>query len=72
MSKTQGSWGDEVGKSLPSMVALRRDFHRHPELSFKEERTAQIIAERLTKAGLEVKTGIAKTGVVGVLRGDKP
>ena len=51
---------------------MRRDFHRHPELSFEEKRTAEIIAERLTKAGLEVRTGIAKTGVVGVLRGDKP
>ena len=69
---TQGSWGDEVGKRLDGMVALRRDFHRHPELSFQEKRTAEIIAERLTKAGLEVRTGIAKTGVVGVLRGDKP
>ena len=68
----QGSWTDEVAKRLDAMVALRRDFHRHPELSFQESRTSQIIAERLTKAGLEVRTGIAKTGVVGVLRGDKP
>ena len=66
------SWSDEVAKRLDSMVALRRDFHRHPELSFQETRTSEIIAERLTKAGLEVRTGIAKTGVVGVLRGDKP
>jgi amidohydrolase len=69
---TQGSWGEEVTKRLPSMVALRRDFHRHPELSFQEKRTAQIIAERLSAAKLEVKTGIAGTGVVGILRGDKP
>ena len=68
----QGPWTDEVAKRLDAMVALRRDFHRHPELSFQEKRTAEIIAERLTKAGLEVRTGIAKTGVVGVLRGDKP
>jgi amidohydrolase len=68
----KGSWGDEVAKRLESMVALRRDFHRHPELSFQEKRTSEIIAERLTRAGLEVKTGIAKTGVVGILRGDKP
>ena len=68
----QGSWTDEVAKRLDAMVALRRDFHRHPELSFQETRTSQIIAERLTKAGLEVRTGIAKTGVVGILRGDKP
>jgi len=69
---TKGSWGDEVAKRLESMVALRRDFHRHPELSFQEKRTSEIIAERLTKAGLDVRTGLARTGVVGILRGDKP
>ena len=68
----EGTWADEVAKRLESMVALRRDFHRHPELSFQEKRTAQIIAERLSAARLEVKTGIASTGVVGILRGDKP
>jgi amidohydrolase len=68
----KGSWGEEVAKRLDSMVALRRDFHRHPELSFQETRTSEIIAERLTRAGLQVKTGIAKTGVVGILRGDRP
>ena len=52
----KGTWGDEVAKRLDSMVALRRDFHRHPELSFQEKRTAQIIAERLSAAKLEVKT----------------
>jgi amidohydrolase len=67
-----GTWADEVAKRLDSMVTLRRDFHRHPELSFQETRTAQIIAERLSAAKLEVKTGIAGTGVVGILRGDKP
>lgn len=68
---TQGSWGEEVAKRLPSMVALRRDFHRHPELSWEEKRTAEIIAQRLSAAKLEVRTGIAGTGVVGILRGDK-
>ncbi len=51
------------------MVALRRDLHMHPELSFEEERTAGVIAERLRALGLEVRTGIGRTGVVGVLRG---
>jgi len=68
----QGSWGEEAAKRLDAMVALRRDLHRHPELSFQEKRTAQIIAERLHAAKLEVKTGIAGTGVVGILRGDQP
>jgi len=69
---TLTSWSEDIGKRLDSMVALRRDFHRHPELSFQERRTAEIIAGRLQKAGLEVRTGIAGTGVVGILRGDKP
>jgi amidohydrolase len=72
MSKTQPTWPDEVEKRLDVMVTLRRDFHRHPELSFEERRTSEIIAERLHAAGLEVRTGLAKTGVVGVLRGDRP
>ena len=54
------------------LKALRRDFHAHPELSHQEHRTATVIAEQLERAGLEVRTGIAGTGVVGILRGDKP
>lgn len=50
-------------------VALRRDFHRHPELGMEEIRTAGIVANRLLELGLEVTTGIANTGVVGILRG---
>lgn len=52
--------------------SLRRDFHRHPELGFQEFRTAGIVARELTSLGLEVKTGIAKTGVVGLLEGSRP
>lgn len=62
----------EVAKRRDSLIALRRDFHRHPELGFQETRTATVIAERLARAGLEVRTGVAKTGVVGVLHGDVP
>lgn len=72
MSKTALTFPQEVKKRQESLVALRRDFHRHAELSFQEQRTAGIIAERLQAAGLEVRTGINKTGVVGVLRGEKP
>ena len=67
-----GSWTDEVTKRADDLLALRRDFHRHPELSFEERRTSEIVADRLHKAGLEVRTGVAGTGVVGVLRGDRP
>ncbi len=72
MSKTTLEWSQEVDKRLENLIALRRDFHRHPELSFQEHRTAEIIAERLHAAGLEVRSGIAGTGVVGILHGDKP
>ncbi len=52
---------------------LYRDLHAHPELSFAETRTAGIVAERLTALGFEVRTGVGRTGVVGVLRnGDGP
>jgi amidohydrolase len=57
---------------LPEVTALRRDFHQHPELSNTEARTAGIVAERLRKLGLEVRTGVAKHGVVALLRGGKP
>jgi amidohydrolase len=52
--------------------ALRRDFHRHPELGFQEVRTAGIVAQELNQLGLEVSTGIGKTGVVALLEGDQP
>jgi amidohydrolase len=51
---------------------LRRDFHRHPELGFQEVRTAGIVARELNALGLEVSTGIAKTGVVALLEGARP
>ncbi|MGM0421283.1 MAG: M20 metallopeptidase family protein [Bacillota bacterium] len=52
------------------MISLRRDFHAHPEMGFEEERTSQIIYDYLSDLDMEVKR-IAKTGVVGVLRGSK-
>jgi amidohydrolase len=51
------------------LVARRRDFHRHPELGFEENRTAGIVANELQTLGLEVQTGVGKTGVVGILEG---
>lgn len=52
-------------------VSMRRDFHRHPELGFEEIRTAGIVADTLRELGLEVTTGVGKTGVVGLLEGAK-
>ncbi|MFE0750300.1 amidohydrolase [Gordonia sp. NPDC058843] len=57
----------------PSLVDVYKDLHRHPELGFREHRTASIVADRLEAAGVEVTTGVGKTGVVGVLQnGDGP
>jgi amidohydrolase len=59
-------------ETVPLVVAWRRDFHQHPELSNREVRTSRVIAEELKKLGYEVKTGVAKTGVVATLQGGKP
>ena len=53
------------------VIAWRRDFHEHPELGNNEVRTADIVAKHLRSLGIEVKTGVAKTGVVGILKGGK-
>lgn len=58
-----------IEKVMPSVVAWRRDFHRHPELSNQEFRTARIVADHLRALGMEVETEVAHTGVVGTLRG---
>ena len=57
---------------LPRMIAWRRDFHEHPELSYEEVRTSRVVAQHLRSLRLEVRTGVAQTGVVGVLRGGRP
>lgn len=60
-----------VQRITPSLIDIRRDIHAHPELAFEEKRTAAIVAEYFQKLGLEVRTGIARTGVLGILRGEK-
>ncbi|MDA0677334.1 MAG: amidohydrolase, partial [Chloroflexi bacterium] len=60
---------DAVQQRVPAMNQMRSKLHAMPELGFQETATAAYIADRLTAAGLEVHTGIGKTGVVGVLRG---
>src|SRR6266545_2225645 len=54
------------------VLAWRRDIHAHPEQSNRETRTADLVAQHLRSLGLEVRTGVAHTGVIGVLRGGKP
>ena len=56
----------------PAVIAWRRDIHQHPELSNREFRTAKLVADHLEELGVEVRRGIAHTGVVGLLRGGRP
>src|ERR1700732_5286260 len=60
----------EIDERIPDLVAMRRDLHEHTELSFEEFRTAEIVAGRLRMLGLDVQTGVAKTGVIGLLHGE--
>ncbi len=62
----------EIAQRHSTLIDLRRDLHQYPELAMEETRTAGIIAERLRSSGLEVRPGVGKTGVVGVLRGGQP
>jgi amidohydrolase len=61
-----------AGEIESQAIAWRRDIHQHPELSNREVRTAQVVADHLRRLGLEVRTQVAHTGVVGVLRGGQP
>jgi hypothetical protein len=53
------------------LKTIRRDIHAHPELAFQENRTSDLVAKQLESWGIEVHRGLAKTGVVGVIRGRK-
>src|ERR1017187_1277708 len=57
-----------VAAVMPQVITWRRDFHAHPELGNREVRTAKIVADYLRSLGIEVREGVARTGVVGVLR----
>ena len=77
MSKVESRrGGDEAREVLAraqglqaALIKIRRDLHRHPELAYQEERTATIVAQSLTELGMDVKTQVARTGVVGLLEG---
>ncbi|WP_333797916.1 amidohydrolase [Rheinheimera sp.] len=62
----------QISKLMPQVISWRRDLHQHPELSNREFRTSELVAKELKNLGLEVQTGIAHTGVVGILKGGKP
>lgn len=64
---------DRLAGSIESkVIEWRRDFHQYPELSNREFRTSEIVAKHLRGLGMEVRTGIARTGVAGILKGGKP
>ncbi|MCJ8208263.1 amidohydrolase [Mucilaginibacter sp. RS28] len=72
-SATLKAEADKKAESLEKkVIAWRRDIHEHPELGNHETRTAELIAKHLQALGITVKTGVAKTGVVGLLKGGKP
>ncbi len=56
----------------PELIAIREDIHSHPELGLRETRTSALVADYFRKLGLDVRTGYAKTGVIGILKGGKP
>ena len=63
---------DAITDFADDFVEIRRDLHAHPELGFAEVRTAAIVAGHLTSWGIEVHKGIGRTGVVGIVRGNRP
>lgn len=62
----------EIEAFADELTAIRRDFHSHPEIGFQEHRTSARVAELLEKWGVSVTRGIGRTGVVGVLEGNRP
>ncbi|TMH36785.1 MAG: amidohydrolase [Betaproteobacteria bacterium] len=62
---------EDLRKDHAELTALRRDLHAHPELGFEEHRTAEIVTRELAAAGIEHHSGIGKTGIVGVIRGER-
>src|SRR4249920_2031010 len=77
--RAQSSVGDlereirqRVAQIESKLIAWRRDIHEHPELGEQETHTSALVAAHLTSLGLEVKTGVGNTGVVGLLKGAKP
>ena len=68
----QNSIEQDIINIEDKLIEWRRDFHQNPELSNREFKTAEKIAKHLKSLGLEVETNVAKTGVVGILKGDNP
>ena len=72
-AQTLGQRLDGLAEAVePKVIAWRRDIHANPELGFEEVRTSALVANHLKGLGLEVRTGVGRTGVVGILRGGQP
>lgn len=69
---SQEKWEDDFSEIEQKVIQWRRHFHQNPELSNREFNTAKKITEHLQSLGIETQTGVAKTGVVGILKGGKP
>ncbi|NQX86223.1 MAG: amidohydrolase, partial [Flavobacteriaceae bacterium] len=69
LGNAQHGLDEQIAAIESKVITWRRDFHQHPELSNREFKTADKIAKHLRSLGLEVQTGIAHTGVVGILKG---
>src|SRR5262245_5253464 len=59
-------------EEVAELVAVRRDLHQHPETAFQEVRTSGLVAERLRALGLDVRTGVGRTGVLATVKGARP
>jgi amidohydrolase len=68
----KNSLKEKINEMRDWLVEIRRTIHMHPELGFEEVETSRLVSEWLERFGLQVKKGVAKTGVVGILRGKKP
>ena len=71
-TKTALRIDQEIEKHKAEIIKIRRFIHMNPELSNREYETSKLVAAKLNSLGLEVKTGVAKTGVVALLRGGQP
>ncbi len=71
-AKAQTYFDEDISSIEEKVIKWRRDFHQNPELGNREFKTAEKIANHLTSLGIEVQTGVAKTGVVGLLKGNMP
>lgn len=63
---------EHITANLDELTAIRRDIHAHPELGMEETRTSALVAQKLESWGIETITGIGKTGVLGIIKGNKP